>query len=155
MTVHVAITARSDVDPDEAFGRLADYERYPELTSTVLDVELQRRGEELLSTWRVNFRGGVLRWTEVDQVDPVDRVLAFEQVDGDLERFVGRWAVTADGEGSRIEFTAELDLGIPSLAPIVNPVAEAALADNIRTILAGLFGSVDLEPSGAPATAAS
>lgn len=157
MSVHVFITATTPVDPDAAFARLADYERYPELTSTVLGVQLDRSGGQLRSAWRVTFRGGVLAWTEVDRVDPVARVLDFEQVDGDLDRFIGRWTVEPTVDGSRIAFTAEVDLGIPSLAPIVDPIADAALRENIRTILEGLFeGAVDVADGRAePAVRAS
>ena len=69
----------------------------------------------------------------------------FEQVDGDLERFVGRWEIDEDGSGSRLTFFAELDLGIPSLAPIVDPVARQALDGNMRTILRGLFADARLD----------
>lgn len=151
MTVHVSVHAATDIGPDEAFRRIADYGRYAELTSTVRSVRLEQRAGEPYSVWEVDFRGGILRWTERDEVDVVARVLAFEQVDGDLERFEGRWDVAPDGSGSRVQFTAVLDMGMPSLAPIVDPVAKAALAENIGRILAGLFAGdrLDLAPNRA------
>jgi len=156
MSITVVISASTDVQPDESFRRLADFERYADYTATVRSVVVEDRAGQPHSSWRVDFRGGILAWTERDDIDPVRRVLGFEQVDGDLERFVGRWQIDEDGTGSRLTFFAELDLGIPSLAPIVDPVARQALDSNMRTILRGLFADARLDiddavPSWSPA----
>ena len=139
MSIRVTIRATSQVAPDEAFRRLAAYDRYPEQTSTVRSVDLYVRDGDSYSTWRVDFRGGVLCWTERDEADPRGRTLTFRQVDGDLELFEGGWRVLPADIGSEIIFSAELDMGIPSLAPIIDPVARQALTGNIRAILEGLF----------------
>jgi hypothetical protein len=53
-----------------------------------------------------------------------------------------------------VTFDAELDMGIPSLAAIIDPIARNALRDNVLLILTGLLGSLrtpagdPLEPSG-------
>lgn len=154
MSVQLTIHARTDVGPDEAFRRLADYERYAEHTDTVRHVEVTLRDQMMFSTWQVNFRGGMLCWTERDQIDPVRRVLEFEQVDGDLDRFVGRWEVAADSAGSTMTFTADLDMGIPSLAPIIDPVARQALDTNLHAILRGLFADAQLDIGGVGLTRA-
>lgn len=152
MSIRVTVSASADVGPDEAFRRLADYESYAAHTSTVRSIEVYERGGELFSTWTVDFRGGLLCWTERDLVDPERRILAFTQVHGDLDRFDGEWTVEADDAGCRMTFAAELDLGIPSLSPIVDPVARQALHDNICTILRGLFAGCGLEfPAAQPA----
>lgn len=155
MSIHVTVEGWADTTPEDAFGRLADYARYPDLTATVRSVQLFERDGAPHSTWRVDFRGGVLCWTERDRVDEAGLRLDFEQVDGDLELFVGGWSVEPAGVGSRLVFTAELDLGIPSLAPLVDPIAREALIGNIRTIMRGLFSDVRLEVDGALAAAGS
>ncbi len=94
----------------------------------------------LESDWVVNFRNGILAWTERDAVDRTARTIAFEQLDGDFAVFTGSWAVAPDGDGTVVRFEATFDLGMPSLAPMVDPIAERALVDNIRAILEGLLG---------------
>lgn len=149
MSITVRVEGWAEVPPDEAFARLADYERYPEQTPSVRSVEIQQRGEEQISIWRVDFRGGILCWTERDTTDHDRLRLDFEQIDGDLERFAGGWQVVATSgpngsAGSSMIFEAELDLGIPSLAPLVDPIAEAALRANMTAVLTGLFDEVSL-----------
>jgi hypothetical protein len=145
VSIVVTVSATTDVEPDEAFRRLADYESYAEHTSTVRSVEIVQVAGEPHSVWEVDFRGGVLCWTERDHTDAAARTLRFSQTDGDLELFDGGWDVVPEAGGARVTFSAVLDLGIPSLAPIVDPVAEQALRQNICTILRGLFAGDRLD----------
>lgn len=157
MTITVSVEAVAAVEADEAYRRLVDFDRYPELTSTVRSVDVQpgESDDVVLSSWAVNFRGGILHWTERDRLDRSGRVLTFEQIVGDLDVFAGRWQVLPDGVGCRVLFDAQLDMGIPSLAAIIDPIARNALQDNVLLILTGLLGQLKtstgepLQPSGA------
>lgn len=126
--------------PDEVFAAVADFAAYPRHTDAVRGVVVRPVGEAAESDWEVNFRNGVLAWTERDVVDPEERRIAFEQLDGDFAVFAGSWLVRPDGDGSTVTFEASFDLGMPSLAPMIDPIAERALTDNIRAILGGLLG---------------
>jgi len=128
---------------DEAYQRISQFERYPEMTAAVEDVVVQPDSDDgwVYSEWTVHFRNGLLRWSERDALDPEQRKITFEQVTGDFAEFSGTWLVEPTPAGTVVTFSATFDLGIPTLAPILDPVAEAALRNNIRLILAGLLGS--------------
>ncbi|GLW10123.1 cyclase [Microtetraspora sp. NBRC 13810] len=134
-----------DADPGDAYLRVGDFARYPELTATVHEVVVhpQEDAHTHLSDWTVSFRNGLLRWTERDTFDPGTRSISFTQVSGDFMTFEGTWLVEPATGGSTVTFTAAFDLGIPSLAEILDPVASAALSGNILQILRGLFGEVN------------
>ncbi len=137
----VAVTAVvPGAGPDEVFAAVADFAAYPRHTDAVRDVVVRPVGGAVESDWEVNFRNGVLAWTERDVVDPSGRRIAFEQLDGDFALFTGSWLVEPDGDGSTVTFEASFDLGMPSLAPMIDPIAQRALADNVRAILGGLLG---------------
>lgn len=139
VTIHILAPA---VAPADAYDRISDFSRYPELTTTVQDVVVRPPSPDgaVLSEWTVHFRNGLLKWTERDTFSPADLALFFEQVTGDFAVFRGSWRMSADGGGTLVRFDAEFDLGIPTLAAILEPVAEAALRGNILKILAGLLG---------------
>ncbi|MEV0328379.1 hypothetical protein CA850_20705 [Micromonospora echinospora] len=129
-------------DAKESFDRLADFAAYPNFTDTVRTVGVtQVSPTEVESTWEVNFRKGILVWTERDEIDPVGRRIAFDQLTGDFAMFTGSWLVVEVGDDVRVEFASRFDLGIASLASLIDPVACAALRDAVRDILLGLFGS--------------
>ncbi len=137
----VAVTAVvPGARPDEVFAAVADFAAYPRHTDAVRDVVVRPAGGVVESDWEVNFRNGILAWTERDAVDPSARKIAFEQLDGDFAVFSGSWTVEPDGDGAVVRFEATFDLGMPSLAPMVDPIAERALVENIRAILGGLLG---------------
>lgn len=144
MSFSIAISATVDDDADRVFARLEDVARYPELTPTVHEVVVDHVDGQQRSAWRVAFRAGILCWTELDVIDPVARTLTFEQIDGDVDRFDGVWRVTPGAAGTEVVFEAFVDLGIASLAAIVDPVARTTLRQVIHDILNGLFGDVVL-----------
>jgi ribosome-associated toxin RatA of RatAB toxin-antitoxin module len=144
---HVVMHIRAEHEqPDAAYARISDFARYPELTDTVLALELEpaQADGSVVSSWLVRFRKGTLRWTERDVLDPVARRIEFAQLSGDFLTMEGSWQLDPepDGSGALIRFETRFDLGIPSLAEILDPVAESTLRSNILLILTGLLGPV-------------
>jgi ribosome-associated toxin RatA of RatAB toxin-antitoxin module len=141
--------------PDEVYPILCDYRKWPELSDAVRSVNVLEEGEQRSVTeWEVNFNRGIMRWTEEDHFDPIARTIRFEQTVGEPDHFTGEWIVSAGDGGTVVEFKADLDLGIPGLSDMLEPIAEQALRVNVRSILSGLFQvAVDLEPVG-PASGA-
>ena len=138
----VAVTAAvPGATPDDVFSAVADFASYAAHTDTVREVVVTTVGGALESAWEVNFRNGVLAWTERDVVDLGARRIDFEQVDGDFVVFTGTWAVEPDGDGSTVRFTASFDLGMPSLAPMIDPIAVRALVESVQSILSGVLGA--------------
>jgi ribosome-associated toxin RatA of RatAB toxin-antitoxin module len=141
MHVHAA-----GITPDAAYARISDFTRYPELTETVLEVDLRPAGDDgaAVSTWTVRFRRGRLRWTERDVFDPAARRIDYDQISGDFAVMEGSWRVdpAPDHDGVVVRFEARFDLGMPTLAEILDPIAESTLRGNILLILTGLLGPV-------------
>ncbi|MER6346431.1 type II toxin-antitoxin system RatA family toxin [Streptomyces sp. NPDC001595] len=148
---HVVLHAIADgLAPDAVYQRISDFRRYPELTGTVRDVQVDTLADgSLVSDWTVLFRGGLMRWRERDTLSPETGSLTFEQLDGDFQTFEGSWRCAPHDDGTLITFTAAFDLGIPTLADILDPVAESTLRTNIAQIVAGLVQArvVDAGPA--------
>ncbi len=135
---------------NEAYATLADFERYPELSDAVRYVAVTEVSENrTVSQWEVTFRAGLLCWTEEDTFDPGALSITFRQLEGDIAVFHGSWECLDAAPGSEIVFSARLDMGIPSLADALEPIAMRTLIDNIVSIVRGLFGSAELVASDA------
>ena len=146
----------------DVYTTLADFERYPELSDAVRSVAVTEVSENrTVSHWEVTFRAGLLRWTEEDTFDPAALSITFHQLEGDAAVFDGSWECVDAPQGSEIVFAARLDMGIPSLADALEPIAVRTLIDNIVSIVRGLVGSAELvasdvaAPAPAPAGGAS
>lgn len=132
----VALTVRiAEDNPRAALARIAEFDRYPALAADVRHVESGVDG----SSWVVNFRRGVLRWTSSDRVDLGRARLDFEQVSGDFAAFSGSWRVSRGIGGCVVRFDVSWDFGIESMAGIMDPIAERVIKRVVCDVLAGLF----------------
>lgn len=138
VTLDIQIPDRS---AEKVFDRLRDFAAYPDFTDAIREVRVTAVDNNTIdSKWSANFRNGVLCWSERDRIDPVGLTIEFTQTDGDFEQFDGGWYVQQDGTATTIRFTAVFDLGIPSLAALIDPIAARTLLDTIALIARGLFG---------------
>jgi ribosome-associated toxin RatA of RatAB toxin-antitoxin module len=115
-----------------------DVEGYPEMMDHVRSVRLvgQPGGRVRRAEWSVLLQGSILEWLEEDHLDPEAGTISFRQVSGDLEFFDGGWRLSPDGAARTIvAFEVAFDIGIPSLANMLNPVAERALRENCTKML--------------------
>jgi ribosome-associated toxin RatA of RatAB toxin-antitoxin module len=137
-------TLTTACDAATAYARVSQFARYPDLTETVREVVVHQPGPDgsVVSEWTVRFRNGLLRWTERDVFDHDRMSVSFVQLTGDFETFEGTWLVERAGVGARVTFAAVFDLGIPTLAAILDPVAESTLRSNVLHILRGLLGEI-------------
>jgi ribosome-associated toxin RatA of RatAB toxin-antitoxin module len=143
LRLHVPDKSASDV-----YATLADFERYPELSDAVQSVAVTEVSENrTVSHWEVTFRAGLLRWTEEDTFDPGALSITFRQLEGDIALFDGSWECVDAAQGSEIAFSARLDMGIPSLADALEPIAVRTMTDNIVSIVRGLVGRAELVAS--------
>jgi ribosome-associated toxin RatA of RatAB toxin-antitoxin module len=143
LRLHVPHKSANDV-----YATLADFERYPELSDAVRSVAITEVSDSVtVSRWEVTFRAGLLRWTEEDTFDPDALSITFRQLDGDIAVFDGFWRCFDAAQGSEIVFAARLDMGIPSLADALEPIAVRTMTDNIVAIVRGLVGRAELVAS--------
>jgi ribosome-associated toxin RatA of RatAB toxin-antitoxin module len=145
--------------PDEVYATLSDLRRYPALADAVRSVTVTATSADVsVSSWEVSFRSGILRWVEEDRFDPAHHTIEFRQLEGDIAVFDGSWQCRPDDGGTEVVFDARLDMGIPSLADALEPIAARTLAENTTSIMTGLFGAtatLTASTTGVPAPAGS
>jgi ribosome-associated toxin RatA of RatAB toxin-antitoxin module len=125
----------------EVYDTLADFPRYPEFSPAVHRVTITEIGDTVSkSEWEVAFRAGILKWAEQDTFDRAALRIDFRQLEGDIALFEGSWACSDTDSGASITFAARLDMGIPTLADALEPIAVRTLVDNTVAIVSGLFG---------------
>lgn len=143
---NVKLSARIAAESGACFDRISDFAKYPEFVNVIRAVAVHPAGIDGTerSDWEVYFRNGILRWSERDALDRADLRIEFRQVDGDFDYFAGQWTIAADRGGCVVTFDSDFDFGIPSLAGILDPVAERVFKETIARVLAGLFGEIEV-----------
>ncbi|MFI0743097.1 type II toxin-antitoxin system RatA family toxin [Streptomyces sp. NPDC021100] len=159
--VHVALFVPG-APPGEVFDSLSDFASFPRYTDVVHSVLLEESADgdqnspsdpdsssDRISSWEVDFAGGILKWRERDRLDEQRLRIEFELIDGDLLDLAGHWSVAPLGEGSTVRFDARFDLGVPGMADLLEPVAGRAMTSTVSEMLRGVFGpSADVTACG-------
>jgi ribosome-associated toxin RatA of RatAB toxin-antitoxin module len=136
-------------DMGMVFKHITDFGRYPKISADVRFVAVRPAETGLQeSEWEVNFRRGIMHWTEVERIDPVRWHVAFEQIDGDFDKFFGCWQLTPAEDGCEVWFEVTYDFGIESLAGIMDPLAERVIKRAICAVLADVLGEVTVLEGG-------
>jgi ribosome-associated toxin RatA of RatAB toxin-antitoxin module len=133
----LTITMTTPAPPDQVWALIKRGDTFPSFMDEVVAVDIvESTGGGRTSSWSVRLEGAVLEWTQRESLDEDRRILAFEQVDGDLSALSGGWRVDAEtGGGSRVTVDVMFEIGIPLLADVLNPPAVRALRDNFQRIL--------------------
>lgn len=141
----ISLRAMVGAEPAAAFDAIADFASFPLLADDVRDVRVDPGSTwegDRTSHWVMNFRRGIMHWTEVDDLDHDRLRIAFRQTDGDFEEFHGSWRLTAAGAEVEVLFEVTYDFGIESLVGIMDPIAERVIKRSVFSVLSGLFGTV-------------
>lgn len=142
-------------DADLVFKHITDFARYPAVSPDVRSVATHpasAAGREQHTDWEVNFRRGIMRWTEWEDIDHERLRVEFSQIDGDFDDFCGSWQLTPTASGCGVELRVTYDFGIESLAGIMDPLAERVIKRAICAVLADVVGQVTVLEGGAALT---
>lgn len=144
---NVDMQLRIGASPSRIWEVVRDIASYPHYMEDVRDVVVTGDPDSSakISAWSVSLRGSILEWTEADWFDHGKFRIDFKQIDGDLEKFEGYWEIRpidGDPEASEVVFYVDFEIGIPLLASMLNPVAEASLRNNATRMLTALESRV-------------
>ena len=135
----IQVETSVDGPPEAAFALASNMEDYPRFMKDVVYLKvLEHDGDSQISEWHARLQGRILRWKERDVFDEATRTITYQQTEGDLKRFEGAWRFEAAGTGTKITLTVDFDLGIPMLAPLLDPVATLVVKRNCQDMLAGM-----------------
>jgi ribosome-associated toxin RatA of RatAB toxin-antitoxin module len=138
-----------------AYEALRDLDSYMNHSPAVRSVVVDETDGKTISHWEVNFRNGILHWSEEDVFDDEENSVHFECMSGDPEYFAGSWSARDEEDGCYVRFDAEFDIGIPTLSSMLDPLAISTLRDNVVKTMVGVMGDElvldEPEPEPAPA----
>ena len=134
-----------NVLPSRVWDVLCDFSAFPRTMADVVAVDcMPRAGDRMRSSWRVLLNGSELTWTEDEEfIDGHE--IRFNQVEGDLEVWKGTWLITPVGDDVLVSLNVEFDLGIPSLAEMLNPIGIRAIRANSRQMLQAISSNSRLD----------
>lgn len=114
-TAHERITVNAS--PDAVYQVAIDFENYPSWvkdvkSAAILDTDDEGRGLQV--EYRAAALGRSMRYVLEYEYDEAPAAFSWKLVEGDmLRRLDGKYALAADGDGTRITYDLAVELSIP------------------------------------------
>ena len=126
--------------PVEAVYELAkDMEGYPDFLPDVESVTVvSREGNTTITEWETSVDGTPILWTEKDVFDDKTHIITYQLIEGDLEKFEGKWSFQSKDGGTEVTLTVDYDFGIPELTNLIGPTLEQKVGENSEMMLQGM-----------------
>jgi len=129
------------LSPDDVYAFVLRFEDHADRTTAVRSIEVTTGDDgERRSAWSVNFRNGLLCWTQIDRFDHARRTLSFTLTQGDPVFLDGSWSVTTVNGHTRLTFDCRFDLGVGTLSSALDPLAGRILKETIIAHMSQLLG---------------
>ncbi|MFJ6513884.1 SRPBCC family protein [Streptomyces sp. NPDC091406] len=140
MTVRT-LQARTVLDSENIFRKLQRQEDFSSFSPDIISVVPSCDDHAL---WKLAFRGGVVSWTQQDDIQPDRMRIAFKQVEGDFIAFKGSWSVFPEPGSCRVVYDVEFRTSVAHLAGAVDPVVGRVLLRSAAAILHACADPIEL-----------
>jgi ribosome-associated toxin RatA of RatAB toxin-antitoxin module len=78
------------------------------------------------------FGTNIIRWSQRVDASPGALTISVEQIDGDFDRYRGRWHVAAARNGCDVRFELEFGFGVPIYDRIVEPMVAQVIESSAQ-----------------------
>ena len=135
LTIKLSILVNAN--KEKVFKLLKDIEFFPKFIKNIESVKIIKRtsNNEILSEWKVDIDGAPAEWKQQDVFDDENFKIEFRMLEGDYDKYIGRWEILDASRGSKINLTTEFDWGIPNLEKFVGYILARKAKKNLKGML--------------------
>ena len=133
--VKVNISAVIRRKKDLVYQALKELDRFPAFLRDVKEIFIRSlNGNLIISDWKVDIDGTPIEWRQETLLDEEShRIIAFRMIEGDYERYEGKWVLEEQGdETTRVDLHVEFDWGLPVAERFVGGVLEEKARRSVR-----------------------
>lgn len=124
------------VQPWRVLRMITKVKDFPRFMPNVREIEiLEQSNHSAVTRWAVDIEGLPIRWKEKDTFDLPNFTVSFELIEGDLEKFEGKWILRKENEGTQVTVEVVARLGIPIIERVVADILQEKLTKNFETML--------------------
>src|ERR1700680_555394 len=94
-------------------------ERFPQYMPDVAAVTvIERHPDRLITRWKTLVEEAPIEWTEEDRFDDERCCIDYKLIEGDLDKFEGRWTFEERDGATHVMLGVDYDFGVPTLAEL-------------------------------------
>lgn len=134
----VKVTALIRRRKELVYRTLREMERFPVFLRDVKKISIERSdGNRVISDWKIDIEGTPVEWRQETLFnDATQDAIMFRMLEGDYERYEGRWALEEVTDNvTRVKLEAQFQWGVPGLERYVNNVLEEKAGNSLKGML--------------------
>lgn len=134
-TINIStITAKS---PMAIYGILKEIDKFPQFMDDVKEVEVLQKisNDKVVTRWRTDIDGTPVEWVEADTYDDKKKSLTFKMLEGDFEKYEGKWLLTSLERGTKINLCSYLKWGVPNFERYIGHILENKAYRSLKSML--------------------
>lgn len=133
-------------DREKIYELLKDIESFPKFIKNIKRIQvIKRLPHRAIINWEVMVDGAFVTWKEEDTYDDKNTSINFKMLEGDYDKYEGRWKIDNCPLGTRITISVSVEWGIPVLGKHVGRVLERKVRANLKSVLKAIANEIKEE----------
>jgi len=134
--VHIKEEINIPIEAERIYKILKRIDDFPKFIKNIKQVHSRKGGaNSIISDWNVVVDGAIIKWQEEDVYDDLNKTVAFKMIEGDYNKYEGRWKVEDLHGSTKLIFCVDIDWGAPALVKFVGHILKEKTSRSIRSML--------------------
>ncbi|MCL5037308.1 MAG: SRPBCC family protein [Chloroflexi bacterium] len=130
--------------PEKVYNLAKKMEDFPNYMPDVKEVSLIEKCKNYTVTnWVTEVEGTAITWKEKEIFDDVNFIIDYKLLEGDLEKFEGKWKFEPFEGGTRVTLNVDYDFGVPAIEEVMGPTLKKKLEENCKMMLSSLKKKIE------------
>src|SRR3989338_1195357 len=135
-TIQINLHRTISAKPWQVFRKILNLHDFPKFMPNVKEARiLERNAHTVKARCSVVVDEIPIQWVEEQTFDRRNFTVFFRALEGDLERFDGKWVLKHHPLGTQVEIEAVAKIGIPVIEQLISPIFEEKIAKNFMLML--------------------
>ncbi len=142
-TIQVKITRTIYAKPWQTFRRILRIDNFSTYMPNVKESRIIAKEDGKIKTrWSVEIDEIPINWIEEEVIDFSKFTVSFRALEGDFEKFDGKWSLKPHPQGTQIEIEIQAKIGIPVIEPLISPILQEKIAKNFTLMLESINNKI-------------
>lgn len=123
----------------KVYNLLKKLDKFPTFMHNIKKLEIVNNSvNKSITSWEVVIDGARLLWKEEDIFNDKDLNIKFKMLEGDFNAYEGEWRLEDTLNGTKIEFSANFDWGVPALEKLVGNILKRKTRKALKSMLSAI-----------------
>jgi uncharacterized membrane protein len=122
---------------EEVYLLIKNMQDFPDFMRDIKSLKVIKKPStnQMITEWKIEIGGTLLRWREEDYFDNANFRINFNMLEGNYKEYRGYWLLQNSTLGSKLTIEANFDWGLPLLEKFIGKVLENRARGTLSAML--------------------